>query len=435
VSPLTYSRLGVMMFLEYAVLGAWSPVLAVYLRKQLGFTGAETGRIFSLLWLGCIVSPFLGGQIADRWVPGQWLLAGFHLAGGLCLIMAARATGYVSLWPWMLLYALAFAPTLALSNSVALKHLTNTTRQFGSVRVFGTIGWIAAGVALTAWRRGSLGLRPWPNQADCLLLAAGADLALAVWCLLLPPSPPSRTGESPWAFLKALRMARDPRFRTFLILSFVISTQLHFYYMLGSRYLNDMGLSAADLPRTMALAQTMEILVMAVGLPLALHRLGFRVTLAIGAAAWPVRFVIWALAAWLAWPVWVPVAALVIHGFCSVFWLVASTVYVDAIAPRDVRHSAQAFLTLSTLGVGYYISTHIAGFVEDLFTSPKLDAAGRAILDAVGRPATTTQWHLVLLVPIIVTGLCALAYALAIREIKPGELAGAEVEETPAPIG
>ena len=122
---------------------------------------------------------------------------------------------------WMFLYAFFFAPTLALTNSLAFKHLTDTERQFGAVRVFGTIGWIVAGVVLSAWRNGyfnSLGLPPYPSQSDCLLLASFFAFLMAIWCLLLPHTPPTRDAESPWAFLKAIRMARDRRFLIFLIM-------------------------------------------------------------------------------------------------------------------------------------------------------------------------------------------------------------------------
>jgi len=430
----TFLRLAVMMLLEYAIWGAWTPVLSLYLQKELGFNGAQTGQIFSLLWLACIISPFVGGQIADRWVPTQWFLAAMHFIGGLALWQAAHATTYASLWPWQLVYALAFAPTLALTNSLAFKHLTNNERQFGAVRVFGTIGWIVAGLALGLWRKGVL-VPAWGSQADCYVLAAVFSFAMALWCLLLPHTPPTREAESPWAFLRALRMARDTRFLVFLIISFVVTTELQFYYMLSAPFLNDLGVSPDNVPIVKDLAQIAEIFVMFVALPLLLPRWGFRKTLAVGVLAWPIRYIIWSIVAYLGHPVWLVIASLTLHGLCYVFFFTVSQVYVDNIAPRDIRHSAQALLTLVTLGIGNYLGTFFSGWIQDLFTHPKLDALGRAVIDATtGQPVRVTEWHLVFLVPIGITVLCAIAFLLFFREPKPGEVIGA-VEGAQVPDG
>ncbi|MBC7287778.1 MAG: MFS transporter [Armatimonadetes bacterium] len=416
-----FARLAIMMFLQYAIWGAWTPVLSLYLEKQLNFTGAQTGFIYSLLWLACMVSPFLGGQLADRWVPAQWFLAAMHTIGGLALWKCAHAQTYASMWPWMLLYSLAFAPTLAITNSVAFKNLTNSERQFGAVRVFGTIGWIVAGVLLSAWRHGKLGLPPWPSQSDCLILGSVFSFIMAAWCVLLPHTPPSREAE-PLAFLRALRMARDRRFLFFLVLSFIVATELQFYYVLTGPFLNDLGVNAASVPIVNTLAQDAEIFVMFIALPLLLPRLGYRRTLAIGVLAWPLRYLIWSIVAYIGQPVWLVIASLTLHGFCYVFFFTVSQVYVDTIAPKDIRHSAQALLTFATLGLGNYLGTHFTGFIQDLFTSRQVGPGGEIIAQ--------TQWHLVFLVPIFVTVACAVAFLLWFQEPKPGEVIGAVEGET-----
>ncbi len=425
-SPLNYFRLSLMMFLQYAIWGAWTPVLSLYLEKELGFSGSQIGHIYSLLWLACIISPFLGGQIADRWVPTQWFLAVAHFIGGLALFRAAAATTFGELWFWMLVYALFFAPTLALTNSLAFKHLANTEREFGFVRVFGTIGWIVAGAVLTGWRRGTFeawGIPPYPSQADCLLLASLFAFAMAAFCLALPHTPPTRSAD-PWAFLKALRMARDRRFLIFLIISFVVTTELQFYYMLSAPFLNDIGVSPANVPITKTLAQIAEIFVMFIALPLLLPHLGFRRTLAIGVLAWPLRYIIWAYVAYTGHPVWLAIAALTLHGFCYVFFFTASQIYVDVVAPRDIRHSAQALLTFVTLGLGNYLGTHFTGFIWDLFRHPKVDELGRVVMEN-GKPVMVTDWHLVFIIPIIITVSCAIAFLIFFEEPRPGEVIGA----------
>lgn len=413
----TFIRLAIMMFLEYAIWGAWTPVLSMYLRDELGFDGTRIGHIYSLLWLACILSPFIGGQIADRWVPAQWFLAAMHAIGGIALWQAAQSHHFASLWVWQLIYALAFAPTLALTNSLAFKHLTSNERQFGAVRVFGTIGWIVAGMVLSGWRHGVMGLRPFGSQADCYMLASFFSFAMALWCLLLPHTPPTREAESPWAFLKALRMARDRRFLIFLIISFVVTTELQFYYMLSAPFLEDIGIKVESVPIVKTIAQDAEIFVMFIALPLLLPRLGFRRTLAIGVLAWPVRYIIWAIVAYLGHPVWLVVASLTLHGLCYVFFFTVSQVYVDNVAPPDIRHSAQALLALVTLGLGNYLGTHFTGFIQDLFTERTITAAGQVI--------QTTHWHLVFIVPIILTVLCAVAFLIFFEEPRPGEVIGA----------
>jgi nucleoside transporter len=409
----TFLRLAVMMALQYAIWGAWRPVLAVYLQRELHFSGAQTGAVYSLMWLACIATPFLGGQIADRWVPTQFVMAAFHLTGGLAMWQAAHSHTFSALWPWMLLYALAFAPTLALTNSLTFKHLADISRQFGSIRVFGTLGWIAAGLILSAWRGGAAGLTPFGSQADCLLLAAVCSFAMAGWCLLLPHTPPSRKAETPWAFLRAVKMAYDSRFLVFLVLMFVVTTMLEFYYMLAGPFLNDLGVSVANVPRVMTLAQFAEIPIIFLALPFFLPRLGFRKTLGIGMVAWPIRYIIWTLVALAGGPLWVALCALGLHGFCSAFLMVASQLYVDRIAPGDVRHSAQAFLTFVTLGVGNYFGTLVAGFLQDRLSH---------VAGPLGAASMHTNWALFFMVPMTVTALAFLGFALFFREIKPGEL-------------
>ncbi len=422
---LTFIRLAVMMALQYAIWGAWRPVLSVYLQRELHFSGAQTGAVYSLMWLACIATPFLGGQLADRWLPSQYVCAGFHLLGGLAIWQAAHSHTFSHLWPWMLLYALAFAPTLALSNSLTFKHLADIRRQFPSIRVFGTFGWIAAGLVLSAWRAGSLGLTPFGSQADCLILASVCSFIMAVWCLFLPNTPPERRAESPWAFLRAVKMAYDRRFLVFLVLMFVVTTMLEFYYMLAGPFLKDLGVSVANLPRVMTLAQIFEIPVMFFALPYFLPRLGFRKTLGIGMLAWPVRYIIWTLVALAGGPLYVALAALGLHGFCSAFLMVTSQLYVDRIAPGDVRHSAQAFLTFVTLGVGNYLGTLIAGFLQDHLSR----AAG-----PLGATTMHTNWALFFMVPMTVTALAFLGFALFFREIQPGDLNGqAALPEAPLP--
>lgn len=164
-------RLGLMMFLQYAIWGSWSPVLSDYLLNRLGFNGTQVGFIYSLLPLATIISSFIGGQVADRYLATQKVIAILQLIGGNLLIFGSRLSDFASLAGLMLAYCLIYAPTLALTNSLAFHHLEDTQKEFGQVRVWGTIGWIVAGLLLAGWRLSFKSFHIAPIAGDTLLLA------------------------------------------------------------------------------------------------------------------------------------------------------------------------------------------------------------------------------------------------------------------------
>ncbi|UCH36004.1 MAG: MFS transporter [Armatimonadota bacterium] len=389
-------RLSGMMLLQYVIWGAWAPVLSAYLQKTLHFSGVQTGAIYALLPLACIISPFFGGQIADRWVSTQRFLGIAHLLGALALLLLARQTGFSSFVVWMLVYSLLYAPTLPLTNSLTFHHLRNAERDFGSIRVLGTIGWILAGWGLTYWRSApSLTVA---GASDSLLLAAGASLLLGLFCFALPHTPPSKS-ENPWAFLAALKLLRNRNFAIFMVISFVVVTELQFYYVLTAPFLEYIGISSSRLPAVMTIAQLAEIIAMAALLPILLPRLGVRTCLAIGVIAWPIRYAIFAIGQ----PVWLVVASLAMHGLGYTFFFVVGQVYVNAVAAQDIRASAQSLLTLITLGLGNYLGAYFAGWVQDYFTT---QTAAGAVVNYTG----------VFLVPCALTVTCALAFLIFFKE-------------------
>ncbi|HQG46438.1 MAG TPA: MFS transporter, partial [bacterium] len=225
-------RLGIMMFLQYAIWGAWSPVLSAYLEKTLHFNGIQIGVIYSLLPLATIIAPFIGGQFADRYFSSEKLIAILQLIGGALLIYISRLTDYsVMMWLFFL-YSLLYAPTMALTNSIAFINMKNSEKEFGQVRVWGTIGWIFAGLLLSGWRY--LGSAP---GADTLLLAGIFSLIMGVQSFTLPHTPPQKNAAKPWAFLEALKMLKDRNVLIFTIIAFVVATELMFYYVLTAPFL------------------------------------------------------------------------------------------------------------------------------------------------------------------------------------------------------
>ncbi len=395
-------RLCAMMFLQYAIWGAWNPVLSDYLLNELGFTGTQVGIIYSLLPLATIVAPFIGGQIADRYFASQKVIAILQLIGGGLLLFISRITDYNTMMWAMLFYCFLYAPTLALTNSVAFINLKNSEKEFGIVRVWGTIGWIVAGLALMGWRHIAQSKEAFALQGDTLLLAGIFSIIMGFQAFSLPKTPPKKEGAKPWAFLEAIKMMKDKNFLAFVIISFVVATELMFYYVLTAPFLTSdkIGLSSASVPGVMVIAQVAEIFVLAILLPYLITRIGIRNILVLGVLAWPIRYIIFAIGQ----PSWLVIASLSLHGFCFVFFFAAAFIYVDTVAPRDIRHSAQSLIMLVTYGIGSYIGSLFAGWIRDLFTTEGI-----------------TSWTSVFIVPCFLTVLCAAAFLIFVRENRPAQ--------------
>lgn len=402
--------LGVMMFLEYTIWGSWYPVFSAYMEK-LGYSGTQSGVIYSLLPVGCMLAPFAAGQLADRVFSTEKLLAALHLVGGVLLFVMARVTNYNHLWPMMLAWSIVYAPTLALTNSICFHHMPEAEKEFGLVRVWGTIGWIAVGLALTGLREMAPDFLATLGGADSLWLAAALSLSLAVFSLALPHTPPARAGSNPWAFMAAFKLLRDPQFAAFIVISFVVATELMFYYVLTGPFLQTIGISSAKMPAVMTTAQIAEIGTM-IALPWMLSQWGLRKTMFIGILAWPVRYAIFSWGE----PWWLIVAALTLHGLCYVCFFTVSQIYVNEVAGPDIRASAQGLITFVTLGAGLYVGSLFAGYIRDLFATPV----------TVGVQAV--DYTKVFLVPLAVTTICAVIFLLSFRERISGHKAGTHTE-------
>jgi len=394
------TRLGIMMFLQYAIWGSWAPVLAAYLQNELGFNGVQVGVIYSLLPLATIISPFIGGQIADRYFSSEKVIGVLQLCGGVFLLFISQVTNYSALMWLMAAYCLLYAPTLALTNSIAFINLKDSEKDFGVIRVWGTIGWIAAGWALTGWRVLFKDQNATGFGGDLIFLAGVFSVIMGLTAFSLPHTPPKKESTSPWAFVEAFKMMKDKNFLVFIIISFIVATELMFYYQLTSPFLEStrIGLSPQSVPAVMTIAQIAEIFVMALLLPIFIKKYGIRNVLVIGVLAWPIRYIIFAIGT----PSWLVIASLALHGLCFVFFFTAAFIYVDTIAPPDIRHSAQSLITFATYGIGNYVGAFFAGWVQDYFTS-----------------GGVVNWTGVFLVPCALTILCALAFLFFFRDDKP----------------
>jgi len=387
-------RLSLLLFLHCAVGGAWLPVLSLYLQHNLRFSVENIASIFALMPLASIAAPLVSGQLADRYFALQRFLGATYLLGGVLLYLLARQAGVEAVAACLFGYFLLSAQANALSNALAFHHLPDPARNFGAVRVWGTIGWIAAGWGLTAWRR-SQGVE---GGTDALLFAAGLSLVLGLYCLTLPHTPPAKSAQ-PWAFLAAWRLLRDRNFAVFMALAFVISSQLQYFAQISAPFLHRIGIASADLPAVMTVAQVSEIVAMAVLLPALLPRLGVRKCLVIGAAAWPLRCLVYALGR----PLGLVIASLALSGISFTFFTIVAQVYVNEAASSDIKASAQSLLVLVGSGLGSFLGAFWAGAVQGYFSM----GAGAA------RAVNYTQ---VFLVPATVLTLAVLAFFLLFRD-------------------
>ncbi len=405
-------QLSIMMFLQYAIWGAWAPVLSEYLMRSkelggLGLNGSQVGFIYSLLPLATIISPFIGGQLADRYFPTQYVLMFLQLIGGGLLIAMSYVTSYVTLIWLMFIYCIFYAPTLALTNSIAFINLKSSEKEFGAIRVWGTIGWIAAGLILMGWRTIAKSTPAFALQGDTLFLAGIFSIIMGLMSFKLPHTPPKKEAANPFAFLEAIKMLKDTNFLIFAIISFVVATELQFYYVLTSPFLTSdkIGVAESAVSGVMVIAQIAEIFVMAFLLPWVIEKYGIRKTMVLGILAWPLRYIIFSIG----YPSWLVIASLALHGFCYVFFFVAAYIYVDKVAPADIRASAQSLIAIVILGFGNFVGSNFSGWIQKLFT--------KEIITDLGKE-TITNWTGVFIVPTVLTILCAVIFMLFFRDEK-----------------
>lgn len=403
-------RLSLMMFLQYAVWGAWLPVAARYLSAPpadggLGFTGAQIGMILGLAGsIGAVASPFIAGQLADRYFSTERFLAVLLLLGGVIKWVTASQTTYDA-WLWLsIAYSVVYMPTLALSNSMAMVNLAHPDRQFPAVRVWGTIGWIAVSWAFPMiYLQQDLALGWMPpfltgpelpsvtaRLADALRFSAVISWGYAAFCLFLPHTPPRKDAVEPLAFAKAFGLLRHRSFAVLVAASLPISIIHQIYFLQTPPFLSSLGLADSQIGPAMSIGQFSEIAIMAV-LGLVLARLGFRTVITIGAMAYFVRYGIWSMTEL---PVPVLVASQLLHGVCYACFFAAAFLYTDRVAPADVRHSAQTVFGILILGGGPVIGGWLSGALQAQFTTAGVVAYGSLwqVVSLIGLATAALFW-------------------------------------------
>lgn len=395
LDPVLRLRLSTMMFLEFFVWGAWFVTLGTYLAADLGASGSQIALAFLTQSLGAILAPFIVGLIADRFFAAQRILAVLHLFSAVMLFLAGRQGEFGAFFVFALLAMISFMPTLALANSICFRRLESPERQFPAIRVFGTIGWIIAGL-LIGW----LGWEAGGALENTFVMAAIGSALLGVYAFTLPHTPPEpdqgRVTVRDVLGLDALALLKSRSYLVFFLASILICIPLAFYYNFTNLYLNEIGVKSAAAVQSLGqLSEALFLLIM----PLMLKKLGVKWTLLIGMLAWALRYALFAFgdAGSLLWLV---IIGLVLHGVCYDFFFVAGQIYTDRFAPKHVRSAAQGLIALATYGVGLLIGSLISGPIVDAF----LAADG------------SHDWRAVWLIPAALAVGVALFFAALFRE-------------------
>ena len=396
MTPTLYLRLAIMVFLHYFVWSCWYNTMAVYLGK-LNFTGTQIGLAYGTTAIGALVSPFLIGVIADRYVPAQRLLGVLHLLGAGLLWWISQQTTFSVFYPSLIVYTLTYMAGHGLINTITLTHAPNPAKWFPIVMAAASAGWIAAANVVNFAKLA--------DNNGMFTLACGVAVAIALYSFTLPNTPPKGDAGPVSAGkllgLDALKLFKDRSFAIFMICSFLICIPLSFYFTWTGAFLSEMNV--ADYASKMTLGQVSEVGFLLL-LPILLPILGAKRIMILGMAAWAVRFALFAYFHEQPTATWMVLGGILLHGMCYDFIFVMGRMYVDKAAGDSLRASAQGLHAVFTLGAGMFVGSWLSGVVAQNYTNAQ----------------NVHDWKAIWLVPAIMSAALIPVFLALFRE-KPSE--------------
>ena len=348
--------LSLMMFLEYFIWGSWYVTMGTYMSENLQSSGVQIGAAYGALAIATMISPFFVGMIADRFFAAQKIMGVLHLLGGALLFLATQITDNTLFYWVILFYSLLYMPTIALSNSVAFHQMSDAGKQFPWIRVFGTIGWIVAGLLI-----GYLGIE---KTASTFYMAAGVSVLLGLISFFLPDTPPKAgkaTTASDALGAQAFVLLKNRPYLIFFIAAVLVCIPLSFYYGFANLFLNEVGMQNAA--GKMILGQVSEA-VFILAIPFLFNRIGVKNMLLLGMVAWILRYVCFAYGD-TGVNTWMLYAGIILHGVCYDFFFVTGYMYTEKKAGERIKNAAQGLFTFATYGLGMFIGTYFSGFIAD----------------------------------------------------------------------
>jgi len=347
------AKLFVMMVLEIFIWGAWLPVVFDYLTKGLGFDTDQTTWVLNAFTIASITALLLSAPFADRHFPAEKFMAFSHLIGGVCMIALAYTRTFWPFFTLMLVHSLFYVPTMSVANSIAFANLPDPRRQFGPIRMGGTVGWVLAAWPLYFILQGKTDTEALPLKANVFLVAGIASLVLAAFSLTLPHTPPRRHEGRGFAWVDAIWLLRLPFLLLLFVVTFVDAMVHHGYFLLTDSFLTErVGVAREWVMPIMSLGQVAEISTMMV-LGIVLKALGWRLTMSLGVLGHAVRFAVFAY-----YPdqVELVVAANLLHGICYAFFFATVYIFVDEYFPKHTRSTAQGLFNFLILGAGPFVA-------------------------------------------------------------------------------
>ncbi|MCP9200064.1 MFS transporter [Gramella sp. GC03-9] len=369
MTKLVRFQLSLMMFLEFFIWGGWFVTLGTFLGNNLNATDVQISTAFSTQSWGAIIAPFIIGLIADRFFNAERILGFLHIIGAILLYMMYISTDFSGFYPLVLGYMIAYMPTLALVNSVSFNQMTDPAKEFSFIRVFGTIGWIVAGLVISyVFFWDAPAAREEGMLKYTFLMVSIASAFLGLFSFTLPKTPPSTDKSKKVSVvetlgLDALGLLKDKNFLMFFIASVLICIPLAFYYQNTNPFLSEIGVENPT--GLMTIGQVSEVLFLLL-LPFFFKRFGFKITIIAGMLAWSLRYILFAYGD-TGELMFMLITGIALHGICYDFFFVSGQIYTDFKAGTKYKSSAQGLITLATYGVGMLVGFYVAGLITDAY--------------------------------------------------------------------